>query len=427
MWAGISRFSKAVVTVVCVALLAGCGMLPDFDFGSGTISASREAPAAKSPASAVSAPAAEDGVVTLDRAATERLQTRLAELGFAPGPVDGIVGPRTIEAVRRYQTAHGLPATGEISKRLLARLKTPSVRTGGTGRRAAASRPSVRLAADEYPAYQPGTTFVFSNGDVETVSGSDGATVRWRRADGATYTADRNFMLPRLHWESDAGRGAATISESVDALWPQRKGDEVAFSANVTMQRGGDPDSIVRRIDRWRCRNEGREDVVVEAGTFETVVLVCERGPDAGSPEIMRTWYYAKDVRHYVRYIDSDPQGDEARIVDLVAARPGAAGWPPIVRAALSRALVHALETPDDEARMPWTSSAVNTHVTIDALSRFVAADGSPCRRFVQVWTVDGRRWLYPAVACATAPGRWEIPGLESDTGTSLATSGGIS
>ena len=42
------------------------------------------------------------------------LQRRLAGLGFAPGPIDGRDGPLTIQAVERFQGAHGLQADGIV-------------------------------------------------------------------------------------------------------------------------------------------------------------------------------------------------------------------------------------------------------------------------------------------------------------------------
>jgi Putative peptidoglycan binding domain len=43
-------------------------------------------------------------------------QDRLKAAGFNPGPLDGVLGPRTKEALRRYQASQGLPATGEFDE-----------------------------------------------------------------------------------------------------------------------------------------------------------------------------------------------------------------------------------------------------------------------------------------------------------------------
>ncbi|MEL6348034.1 MAG: peptidoglycan-binding domain-containing protein, partial [Myxococcota bacterium] len=40
------------------------------------------------------------------------LQLELSRLGFAPGPLDGLWGPRTEGALQRFQRRAGLPASG---------------------------------------------------------------------------------------------------------------------------------------------------------------------------------------------------------------------------------------------------------------------------------------------------------------------------
>lgn len=51
--------------------------------------------------------------VVCDRNATHELirtvQTKLKKLGYTPGPIDGILGPRTMSAVRAYDRDHDLP------------------------------------------------------------------------------------------------------------------------------------------------------------------------------------------------------------------------------------------------------------------------------------------------------------------------------
>jgi len=43
------------------------------------------------------------------------VQRRLTKLGYRPGPVDGLFGPRTEAAARWFQYKHGLPATGRVT------------------------------------------------------------------------------------------------------------------------------------------------------------------------------------------------------------------------------------------------------------------------------------------------------------------------
>ncbi|MBC6439725.1 MAG: peptidoglycan-binding protein [Rhodospirillales bacterium] len=58
------------------------------------------------------------------RSYTRAVQQGLTDLGYDPGSVDGALGPLTRTAVREYQTATGLSATGEISKPLLSSINT---------------------------------------------------------------------------------------------------------------------------------------------------------------------------------------------------------------------------------------------------------------------------------------------------------------
>jgi hypothetical protein len=50
-------------------------------------------------------------------------QARLNNLGFDAGPADGELGPRTADALRRFQHLHGLPPHGELDARTKAALK----------------------------------------------------------------------------------------------------------------------------------------------------------------------------------------------------------------------------------------------------------------------------------------------------------------
>lgn len=50
------------------------------------------------------------------------VQLRLASLGLAPGPIDGIYGPRTTAAVRAFQSSRGLTVDGVVGPKTLAAL-----------------------------------------------------------------------------------------------------------------------------------------------------------------------------------------------------------------------------------------------------------------------------------------------------------------
>ena len=52
------------------------------------------------------------------RALVVGIQTELSNLGYDPGPIDGIMGPRTTVAISRYQTDHKLLIDGQASVEL---------------------------------------------------------------------------------------------------------------------------------------------------------------------------------------------------------------------------------------------------------------------------------------------------------------------
>ena len=55
-----------------------------------------------------------------------KIQTLLADAGYDPGPADGRMGPKTVDAVRAYQQKVGMPVTGQIDRTLVASLTQPT-------------------------------------------------------------------------------------------------------------------------------------------------------------------------------------------------------------------------------------------------------------------------------------------------------------
>lgn len=69
------------------------------------------------------------------------VQLLLKELGFDPGGADGIVGPMTIAAVKRYEPSRGWPASGEIDVRLLESLRASKAAPRASAVKSAPSAP----------------------------------------------------------------------------------------------------------------------------------------------------------------------------------------------------------------------------------------------------------------------------------------------
>ncbi len=55
----------------------------------------------------------------LDREAIRIVQLGLRNKGINPGPIDGVAGPHTREAVRAFQTRYGMKPSGELDNQLL--------------------------------------------------------------------------------------------------------------------------------------------------------------------------------------------------------------------------------------------------------------------------------------------------------------------
>jgi hypothetical protein len=59
----------------------------------------------------------------LDNDGIREVQARLAGLGYDPGPIDGVHGPQTVSAVKRFEIDGGREPTGNIDQYLLERLR----------------------------------------------------------------------------------------------------------------------------------------------------------------------------------------------------------------------------------------------------------------------------------------------------------------
>lgn len=60
-----------------------------------------------------------DAVPNLEQDNIRKVQQALEEKGFDVGPIDGIVGPRTKEAIRNFQDRYGMKASGELDNQTL--------------------------------------------------------------------------------------------------------------------------------------------------------------------------------------------------------------------------------------------------------------------------------------------------------------------
>ena len=59
------------------------------------------------------------------------MQAALLALGYKPGLADGVMGKRTVQALKRFQKDSALPATGRLDAASAARLRTSKRTEGG--------------------------------------------------------------------------------------------------------------------------------------------------------------------------------------------------------------------------------------------------------------------------------------------------------
>jgi peptidoglycan hydrolase-like protein with peptidoglycan-binding domain len=73
------------------------------------------------------------GAANAGQIGTRGLQQALQAAGFNPGKIDGVMGPRTREAVKDFQKANGLTVDGKVGPRTMAALNGTSVQTATRG------------------------------------------------------------------------------------------------------------------------------------------------------------------------------------------------------------------------------------------------------------------------------------------------------
>ncbi len=76
-----------------------------------------------------------------DQSTVRQAQERLNQLGYDVGEPDGMWGPQTQAALRKYQEEQGLSPSGQLDSQTVAKLGVDSV--GGAGTAAGASSPGM--------------------------------------------------------------------------------------------------------------------------------------------------------------------------------------------------------------------------------------------------------------------------------------------
>lgn len=134
-------------------------------------------------------------------AAIREIQALLAQLGYDPGPADGLMGRRTASAIRAFESDRGLAVTGVPDDRVLASLRDAAQYQTGYGTHAVSSQPSF----DCQHASTPTEMAICGSHDLaeldRAVASNYAAALDARDAQGRAQlqAEQRNWMAERDH------------------------------------------------------------------------------------------------------------------------------------------------------------------------------------------------------------------------------------
>ena len=176
--------------------------------------------------------------VEANSAIVREIQFMLLRLGMDPGPIDGVAGPQTLRAARKFQTQSGLPVAdlvtdGKISAVFLARLRAEASRAilGGEKKPEvspdAVTSPSVAAAPVQPP--DPYAACAFNPGDF--------------RIGASEYTPDK-FL--QVGFDGSTARAVASLKDRLDEA--RQIAENLGGSALAEVQRQA------RVLNYFSCR-----------------------------------------------------------------------------------------------------------------------------------------------------------------------------
>ena len=192
------------------------------------------------------------------------IQKQLGELGFSPGPADGVVGGKTHAAIKAYQSLANLDVTGEVSVDLLQRLKQEVV----------SAKPQPAPAVQQLPTVEPPQAALIP-------SGIDFGRYHALVIGNNAYTA-----LPKL-------RTAVTDAREVTRTLRRKYGYDVTHLKNAT--RGG----VLSALDELRQKLTENDNLLIYYAGHGWLDLEAERGywlPVDATRESRANWLSNADI-----------------------------------------------------------------------------------------------------------------------------------
>ena len=144
------------------------------------------------------------------------VQSRLNQLGFRAGSVDGVVGPRTMEALERFQMSQGLLVTGVIDRKTKGALDKIELPKGKTE--------PYRVARARREKFQSGTRFIVDL-SMDPALSRKGVEKHLRRV--TVRYAKANPDVNRFHMRGYLGIASLSAGAYAIADW-NRKGKDVS-------------------------------------------------------------------------------------------------------------------------------------------------------------------------------------------------------
>jgi peptidoglycan hydrolase-like protein with peptidoglycan-binding domain len=121
------HMKKLAIAAVAIA------SLPAIAIPSATILLAQASQPAQAPHSADASPLDMSAIPSLSEDRVRRVQQALQAKGFDPGPIDGVIGPRTEDAVRNFQDRYGIETSAKIDNQTLYALGAPDLAGPGGG------------------------------------------------------------------------------------------------------------------------------------------------------------------------------------------------------------------------------------------------------------------------------------------------------
>ena len=191
-------------------------------------------------ATAAQDPAAVEAALSLDRPTRRLIQQGLRNEGFDPGAPDGLFGPRSREAIRRWQEAQALPATGYLDGG-----EAELLRTAGSPPTVAESAAPAAPAVD-CEAWNTEEFF-------ETATAADVVACL---AAGADVAARDEAGHTPLHWAAWGSKRPAAI--------------EALVTGGADLDARNDNDSTPLQRAAWNNENPAVLDALLSAGADVT-------------------------------------------------------------------------------------------------------------------------------------------------------------